>query len=206
LELKDYQVIVDATGAGTGVDDILKQDFGPRVLGVNYSESASERKIMMEDDKTPYELYERLYSELWFALRKWIEFDYLKFSGDFSSPELVTELTNRRFLQKGSGKLQVEPKKEYKARGNDSPDRGDSLSLLVHLARLRADELQAIFSDAGGAFDIRRIQKIDHHFQSEYIDFENNEPLNLTKNHPMDEYAEKAFDDTGISFGDSGLF
>jgi hypothetical protein len=125
---------VDRTGHGQGTYDMLRHNFG-EVIGVNYSESASESKVMQEDHDIAKELYVRIHSELWFATRKFIEFGYLKLALGFSTEELFPQLTGRRFRAMGK-KSKVEEKDDYKSRANGkSPDEADTITLLVQVVR-----------------------------------------------------------------------
>jgi hypothetical protein len=126
---------VDRTVNGAGVHDYLKATWGP-VRGVNPSFSASEIKILAEDTETPFDLYERLVTELWYATRKFFEHSILKISGTMPTERLFHELTTRQFNTSARGKIKVEAKTEYKSRGNKSPDFADSLTLLIHGVRL----------------------------------------------------------------------
>jgi hypothetical protein len=140
---------------------------------------------MVEDQKTPFELYERLFTELLFGVRKWLEYDYLKFSKNFESPELANQLTTRLFRQKGE-RVQIESKKEYKSRGNSSPDHADSLSLLVYLARERLDEIQTIFATTEHMLTERLKPGLVDNEASQYLDFSNNElPRDATQRRDM---------------------
>ncbi len=127
---------VDKTGAGQGVFDLLRFEFG-EVIGLNFSEGASETKIMTEDHAIASELYERAQSELWFALRKFIEFNYFKFSVGIPTEELHPQLTNRRY--RAGKRAKVEPKQDYQSRcQGKSPDEADAVTLLVHCVRKAA--------------------------------------------------------------------
>jgi hypothetical protein len=106
------------------------------VKGVNPSTSATEIKILEEDTEYPEALYERLVSELWYAMRKFIEHKYIMISPTVPVERLFHELTTRQFNTSQRGRLKVEAKSDYKSRGNKSPDYADSLSLLVHGVRL----------------------------------------------------------------------
>lgn len=124
---------VDKTGAGQGVFDLLRFEYG-EVIGLNYSEGASETRIMTEDHAPAAELYERAHTELWFALRKFIEFDYCKHSLGISTDELHPQLTNRRY--RAGKRAKVEPKDVYQARcQGKSPDEADAFTLLIHCVR-----------------------------------------------------------------------
>ena len=128
---------VDRTGNGAGVHDMLVRIFHVNVKGINPSTSPTEKKILDEDQYLPCDEYSYLLSELWFALRKHIEFGMLKISPKVATDPLHGELTGRRFLLSGK-KTKVESKKEYKSRGNRSPDRADAVAMLVHVVRMMA--------------------------------------------------------------------
>jgi hypothetical protein len=129
-------VCLDRTGHGAGVHDLVKEIWSDLVGGVNYSESATEWKIMEEDtDKASVE-YDRIYSELWFAFKRWAEFEILKFlpTIDLTKNDLTQQLAGRTFDPKLKKKLDT--KKEFKlAHGGLSPDDADAITLLVHAVR-----------------------------------------------------------------------
>jgi hypothetical protein len=126
---------MDRTGNGQGVFDIVKYIWSSEVQGVNYSEKASDRKIMVEDTKTPEELYDRVQTELWFLMRKMIEFDYAKALPSMDLTELIPQLSTRWF--RATGKIsKVETKEDYRLRNQAlSPDEADAVSLLFLGAR-----------------------------------------------------------------------
>lgn len=127
---------VDRTGNGAGVHDMLvAKPATVYCKGVNPSSSPTERRIMQEDQKLPCDEYAWLISELWFAVRKYAEYGYIKIHPNVPQDPLFHELTGRRFLLTGA-KTKVESKKEYKSRGNRSPDRADALTILLHAVRL----------------------------------------------------------------------
>lgn len=124
----------DRTGHGAGIADIIRNDWGAGIHDVNYSQGASESKLMIEDSKTCNEEYDRLSSELWYATRAYGEHGYLLISPALDASELSQQLTNRRVKTSGE-KAKVESKKDYMARGFTSPDQADSMTLFVHAAR-----------------------------------------------------------------------
>jgi hypothetical protein len=115
---------------------MLVRIFHGGVRGINPSNSPTERKIIEEDTILPCDEYSYLLSELWFALRKFIEFGMFKISPKIPSDPLMNELTGRRFLLTQK-KVKVESKKDYKSRGNRSPDRADACTMLVHVVRFQ---------------------------------------------------------------------
>lgn len=136
--VKGGYLAVDRTGNGAGVHDLLVAQFSPNVRGINGSERPTERRILQEDQKLPCDEYANMLSELWFATKKYIEFGFVKFGPDVARDPLVSELTGRRFLLT-STRTKVETKKDYKSRGNKSPDRADAVTMLVHAVRLNSD-------------------------------------------------------------------
>lgn len=144
-------LIVDRTGNGTGVHDILVIKMpgkGVSVMGLNFGEAATEVKVLDDDKETAAELYDGVVTELFFATRKFIEFHHLKFSPALKLPVLTRQLTTRRYKPTGKGRVRIESKREYKARGYESPDHADSMTLLVHLIRMRGEFVAAMVPDA----------------------------------------------------------
>jgi hypothetical protein len=124
----------DRTGHGAGIADIMKHEWGAEIHDVNYSEGPSLTPIMLEDSKTCAQEFDRINSELWFAVRAYGEHGYFLVNPELDASELSQQLTNR--LVRTSGvKSRVESKKDYVARGFKSPDEADSVTLLVHAAR-----------------------------------------------------------------------
>lgn len=126
--------IVDRTGNGAGVHDILKNTWSQEVRGLNYTESATEQKIIEEDTETPFKEFERVINEVWFALKRWAEYDFVKVSEKALTEDLLKELNGRRYKEGKNN--QIETKRDYKSRGNSSPDKADSLTLFVHVIRI----------------------------------------------------------------------
>lgn len=144
LSIKPEWVCLDKTGNGEVVYDLIKHNWSGAVHAVNYSESATDRKIMVEDTNTPYDLYDRIQSELWFAMKKFIEFDIMKCLPSVETSELYPQISGRWFRANGK-KSKVEPKDDYQLRTSSrSPDEADAVTLLVHAARLGAQVMFAM--------------------------------------------------------------
>lgn len=136
LNVAPRRMLLDRTGNGAGVHDLLKSLWSEEVRGLNYSEAATEKKILVEDTKTPLEEYERAVSELWFAIKKWGEFQFFFVAPSAMSEELVRELGGRRYAP---GKItRVESKPDYKSRGNPSPNKADAVTLFLHCIRVNS--------------------------------------------------------------------
>jgi hypothetical protein len=123
----------DRTAHGAGVADLMRHEWSSEIHDINYSESASNEKLMLEDTKTCKEQYSRMFTELWFGLRNWGEFLYLVISPAVDMTKLGQQLTQRRFITGPVSK--VESKKDYQSRGFGSPGEADALTLLVYAAR-----------------------------------------------------------------------
>lgn len=146
--IRPGNVCLDRTGNGAGVHDFLKTIWSQEVLGVNYQQAATEKKILVEDTKTAYEEYASAVSELWFALKKWGEFNFIRIGAAAYEEELIRELTGRRYA---SDKLtKVESKDDYKSRGNPSPNRADAVTLLLHAVRLSTGCIPSSLDDMAG--------------------------------------------------------
>jgi hypothetical protein len=133
--IKPELLCVDRTGNGAGVHDLILNDWSSSVHGVNYSSSPTDRRILEEDSKVANEEFDRIDSELWFALRAWIDFRVVLIHPQVDLKKITPQITQRRF-RVIAGKRKVESKKDFKARGNESPDEADSLTLLIHAVRL----------------------------------------------------------------------
>jgi hypothetical protein len=141
---------IDRTGIGQGCHDIIRRQWGKSVAGTNadvsdilgicYSERASETKVLDEDTDTPLNMYDNTASELWYAAGRLFERGVIKI-GKAVEKMAIDELVNRRGgrISGKARKLGVETKDSYKARGNSSPDFADAITMLIHTVRLRED-------------------------------------------------------------------
>ncbi len=147
--VKPQYFCCDATGHGKGVGDLMKHEWSPLIHSINYSGGATKQKLMLEDSRTCEEDYDRLTAELWYALRAYGEFGYLLLSPNLDMSNLTQQVTQRRMRTAGK-KCGVETKKDYMSRGFGSPDEADSMTLLVHAARMGSG---IIVSQLGGSSD-----------------------------------------------------
>lgn len=130
--IRPEHLCVDRTGNGAGTHDLIKNEWSSAVIGVNYSQSPTNRRIMIEDEKICEEEFNRIDSELWHALRYWMEFGVLLINPAMDLSKLMPQLTRRLV----SRDRKIESKKDFKGRGYESPDEADSLTLFVHAARI----------------------------------------------------------------------
>jgi len=107
------RVKVDDTGLGAGVTDILKLDreHNIEVVPCNNGGKGNDQ-------------YHNEISIMWGNFR-----DNLKFMGLPDDAHLIEELSSRRWQLSNSGKIQIEPKSEFKKEYKASPDRADALML-----------------------------------------------------------------------------
>src|SRR6267142_649025 len=124
----------DRTGHGAGIADLMKHDWSPSIHDVNYSNTPTDAKLMLEDSKTCKEEYGRICCELWFGLHAYGLSGYLLLGPGINLEKLSVQVTQRKFKSEGRQK-KVESKKDYISRGHESPDEADGLTLFVHAAR-----------------------------------------------------------------------
>lgn len=140
---------VDSTGIGDAIYDLLYRYFG-NVLSLQWGTKATDYKITEESKQLPSETYDGLMSEMWFATSQWMENGFIKIHPMVNEDPFFSQLTTRRIPPQSrsrSGKLRVESKAEYKARGNDSPDHADGFIQVQQLIRQRANILPGVFKE-----------------------------------------------------------
>lgn len=131
--IQDCYIKVDDTGVGGGVTDRLKEvanelNLPLKVIAVNNGESATDG------------FYHNLGSQLWGSLKELLEENMSnslqgKEEAAIKLPkdeELIKQLTQRKYKMSSRGKIQLERKEDMKARGLDSPDKADSLTLCLY--------------------------------------------------------------------------
>lgn len=131
--IQDCYIKVDDTGVGGGVTDRLREvanelNLPFKIVAVNNGESATDG------------FYHNLGSQLWGNLKEILEENMsnslqgkeevaIKLPKD---EELTKQLINRKYKMSSRGKIQLERKEDMKARGLDSPDKADSLTLCLY--------------------------------------------------------------------------
>jgi hypothetical protein len=170
LNVKPEDLAIDRTGIGQGTHDNIRRQWRVKVdgldpntkdgqesvdiMGINYSESATEEQVSEEDTRKPKELYYGIRSELWYVTGKYFEYDVIRL-GRGVDHQTVEELVNRRGGSPSGkkGLLQVESKDDFKSRGFSSPDRADSLTECVQCARIGESRLMPKAPDTTVAQD-----------------------------------------------------
>jgi len=135
----------DRTGVGVGLHDALIASWDPETMGINWGQDATERKILEDDTTVAIEEFEGISCEMYMAMRRWIEFSYMRIAPSLDSGKLFKEMTSRKYEQTGKGptglgRVRLQPKKEFKRLYGWSPDRCDALVMLLHVCRMRGPE------------------------------------------------------------------
>ncbi len=116
--------IQDTTGNGRGVFGVLQVEWSPKINGVSYAGEATERPMRLNDPKPAKDQVKYFVAELWFRA------SFLASEGMLCGlknldPRTRDDLSARRYEVK-KHLMEVETKKDMKARLNHSPDYGDS--------------------------------------------------------------------------------
>lgn len=124
------RVVIDETGIGSGVVDILKERLSDRVLGRNI-EIVGVHFGQACDDEEDRKKFLNLKAKMFYCLAQDVK-DNLILDED---EDLLSQLPTILYKYNSSGKLQIESKEDYKKRtGNKSPDDADALAM-ANLAR-----------------------------------------------------------------------
>lgn len=145
LQIKPEWVAVDKTGYGFGTWSHLTRVWG-EILGVSWNEKATEKKILAEDKDAADKQVEGVMSEMWWALRRWIDptCKAVLINPIIPAQLLHSQLTSRRY-KNGKQGIKVEPKEDYVSRTRlGSPDESDAVCMLLHLIRQRSDVLPGL--------------------------------------------------------------
>jgi hypothetical protein len=120
--------------------------MGKPVMGIGWGSGATHTKILANHKSYADELYPRLNSEMYFALRDYLEAKSIKSLPSIPMEKLLKEMCGRRkkptgrIGATGEGKYDIESKKDFRNRLGWSPDRCDALVQLLHAARCNAPE------------------------------------------------------------------
>lgn len=123
---KVASVSVDATGVGSGVVDILRQNRDIEKMDIKIYEAHFGAGAEDDKDKKRFvNLKSLIFTDLALAIKK-----------EIALPEdsaYQIQLPDIRYKLDGKGRVQIESKDDYKARtGRQSPDEADSLALAIY--------------------------------------------------------------------------
>ena len=128
---------IDDTGLGGGVTDRLrevKREQKLKCLSIIPINAAERIETDTKAGKDAAEYYNNLTTHMWAVLRDLFKEKDVVLEDDV---ETVAQLITRKYTMASNGKLEIEPKKEMKKRGLDSPDRADALALSCYLGKIR---------------------------------------------------------------------
>lgn len=144
LGIPPENVGVDRTGIGQGTYDHLRATWGD-IIGILWSEGASDMKILAEDQEPASKQCEGISSEMWWAFRRWIDptVRAILINPIIPQQPLHTQMTSRQY-ETGKKGIKVESKERYKARNQKSPDEADSVIQLCYVVRKITDTLPGL--------------------------------------------------------------
>ena len=130
-------VQIDDTGLGGGVTDRLKEVrkeqklYKMQVIPINAAEKIETDTAAGKDAA---ERYNNLTTAMWASMRDLLDNKQIVIDDD---EQTIGQLSSRKYTMASNGKLEIEPKKEMKKRGLDSPDRADALALALYLQKIK---------------------------------------------------------------------
>ena len=129
LNIPAGRFAIGSSGEGGGLLSIFRREWGP-VVGIEEAGIVSERPVSHSNPKPCCEEYDRVVTELWFAVREFAIHGCLR----AMPAEAIREFYTRRWdIQ--SRKVRLETKKELSRHFRRSPDYGDAVAFCVELAR-----------------------------------------------------------------------
>lgn len=144
LQVRPEWFCMDKTGNGLGLHDALMMQFGT-ILGVQWGESSTDRKILDEDTMTAEERFYGVTAEMAFAFAIWLQYGYIKIAPMMDATKLIAQATGRTYYYGGKGLIHLQSKAAFKAdTGGMSPDEYDSAIMLPHLIRIRQSQNAAM--------------------------------------------------------------
>lgn len=124
IRIQKYSIVViDDTGLGGGVTDILREfidenNYKTVIIAVNFAESAVDE-----------EQYDGIVTEMYFWTKELVEAQLVQTQDQGT---LFAELSNRKYKYTNKGKFRIESKDDYKKRTTLlSPDEADAFVLCM---------------------------------------------------------------------------
>lgn len=122
--------ILDASGEGGGLASIIHEEWSNEIQLCEFGGSPSEMPVSEDDQRLSKDVYDRRVTELWFSVQRFVRGSQL---GGLIQADCI-ELCSREFNDE-KRKIVLDTKADCKAKIGRSPDYGDSIALLVELAR-----------------------------------------------------------------------
>jgi hypothetical protein len=129
LHVSPERFALGSSGEGGGLLSIFRREWGP-VVGIEEAGRVSERPVSAVNPRPASEEYDRVVSELCFAVREFATCNCLR----NMPPEAIKEFCARKWEMRNK-KVRVETKVEMRKHYPRSPDYADSVSFAVELAR-----------------------------------------------------------------------
>lgn len=134
----------DATGIGRGVHAIIAGEWSPDIQRVEWGGKASDKPSSQADGRPAHEVYDNQVTDLWFAVREFMESGQLK--GLYQ--EAVKQGCSREYTQQGR-RFKLMTKPECKAKLGYSPDEFDAIAGLVEVMRRNGIAAEGKIAQAG---------------------------------------------------------
>jgi len=173
LGIQPGNTAIDATGNGFGTYSHLKQYWKGEgeVMAIFWGNKPTDIKVLNEDPMPASSLYGNIISEMWFTVRRWFEAGVIIISPLINTNPLFQEMTMRRYNKVRNSLLQVEGKKEYKARNLPSPDHADSFIEAPLLIRTKHPVLPGLHVESTDAnHDEQQLKKEQQPVTPEYLE------------------------------------
>lgn len=129
LNIPANRFAIGSSGEGGGLLAIFRREWGP-VVGIEEAGEVSSRPVSHSNPKACKEEYDRVVTELYFAVREFAIHDCLRNMPE----EALREFYVRRWDIQAK-KVRLETKKELRKHFRRSPDYGDAVAFAVELAR-----------------------------------------------------------------------
>ena len=129
LEIPPIRFALGSSGEGGGLLSIFRREWGA-VVGIEEAGVVSDRPVSKSNPRSCHEEYDRVVTELWFAVREFCIHGCIRAMPD----EAIREYYARRW-QIQNRKVRLETKEEFKKHFKRSPDYGDAVAFCVELAR-----------------------------------------------------------------------
>lgn len=124
------EFVIGSTGIGRGAGAVLQREWSPRICVVDEGGAPSDMVVSDEYPRPAKEIYDRKVTELWFAVRTFVEADMVRGLDRATANQLCA----RTYEDKGSGggrKDSIQKKEEML----HSPNEADALAFYVNLLR-----------------------------------------------------------------------
>ena len=120
---------LDRTGVGRGVHDLAVERGNAGVLGIGWGNAATHVKTLAEHRDYADALYYGISAQLYFGLRDYLEFGYIKANPNIPMDKLQKEIIGRKKKKVGKGRTNesmyaIEEKAHFKARYGFQPRSG----------------------------------------------------------------------------------